>query len=169
MTHLPKIPRQYLVRSITGTPDVLDELLHEIDAAHPVWDRRIEEDRFTLREVIAHLADWDSVWLERISRIHKEEEPELPDYDEGQFAIDRDYAHWDFAETLDKFRASRDELVTYIGHLSDSEWARIGHKDGNVWSIEAWIVQICAHDGYHMQQVAEWLTRDREVGYAARD
>ncbi|HEY3329525.1 MAG TPA: DinB family protein [Capsulimonadaceae bacterium] len=169
MTHLPTIPRRYLLRSIAGTPDVIDELLHEIDEDHPVWDRQIEPDRFTLREVIAHLADWEAIWLERISRIHDEEEPVLPDYDEGQFAIDHDYAHSDPSETLEKLRAGRDELVTYIGHLPQESWVRIGHKDGNIWTIEAWIVQICAHDGYHTQQIAEWLTRDREIGYAARD
>ena len=34
-----------------------------------VADRKPDPERFTIREVVAHMADWEGVWLERARRV----------------------------------------------------------------------------------------------------
>lgn len=156
---LPPAAMHYVMLAIEGTPAVLESLLK--DAAHndPVWDFRPDLQRFTLREVVAHLADWEPIFLERIVRIRDEDKPFLPDIDEGEMAITNDYAHSDAHVSLRRFREGRAQLSAALRALPAAAWERVGHRDkiGDL-TLEDMAVFVMAHDGYHTRQVAEWLT-----------
>ena len=155
---LPLGPRKYLLASIAGTPDVLDALLQSLPATDTTWDRRLAPDRFTLREVIAHLADWNEVFLDRMIRTRDQDQPTLQGYDEGQIAVERDYAHSDPHANLARFRAGRTALTQFFHALTDAEWERIGlHTEIGPITLEAHAVLIAGHDGYHNCQVAQTL------------
>jgi uncharacterized damage-inducible protein DinB len=148
----------YQLSAMTGTPDVLYRLLSEYPPNSPVWDHRPDPERFTLREVLAHIADWEPIFLERVSRAVEMTEPTLQGYDEGQFAIDRDYAHSDPHANLKRFRQGREALVAYLRDLPDTAWDRIGHHSelGPI-TVEAQLSLIVGHDGYHTAQAVQWL------------
>src|SRR2546430_2130653 len=119
---LPDKARHYLLEGLNGTPVVIDRLLR--DATDADFDRRPDPARFTIREVMGHLADWEGVWLERATRILGEEHPSLPGYDEGRWAIDHDYAHMDVAEQQARFRDGRARLTSLLHKLSREQWDR---------------------------------------------
>ena len=151
--------RKYLLFALAGTPDVVERLLKDLDADDPRWDIRPNPDRFTLREVVAHLADWEPIHLERIVRMLEEEDPTLPDVDEGAVAIENDYAHSEPHGSLEWLRGGRLELVQKLETLGDAEWSRSGVRVtiGAV-TIETLAAFILAHDGYHTRQIAQWLS-----------
>lgn len=164
MNNIPVRAKFYLLNGLTGTPDVLDGLLKDKSSDNPIWDNRPDPERFTLREVIAHLADWEPIWLERILRILKEDEPSLPGYDEGQYAIDRDYAHSDPQENLRRFRNGRQELIAILSNVKEDEWDRVGlHAEIGKTSAFGFAVLIAGHDGYHTRQVAQWLEAAKNI------
>jgi hypothetical protein len=153
---MPPKTRDYLLHGLAGTPVVVASLLR--DAAPSVWDRRPDPERFTLREVIAHLADWEGVWLERIERMATEDHPTLQGYDEGQWALDHDYAHADPQEQLNRFAAGRAALVERLRALPPEDWHRTGfHTEWDDVTIGALATLVLGHDGYHTRQIAEWL------------
>jgi hypothetical protein len=160
---LPPFARKYVLIALSGTPDVLDGFLKALPSDDPRWDFRPDPERFTLREMIAHLADWNPIFQERVTRICAEEAPVLPDRDEGQIAVDRDYAHSDPQASLSRFRAGRAQLLAYLQSLEPEQWERTGsymadHPRGSgAITVEDWAVQVVAHDGYHTQQTAQWL------------
>ena len=164
---LPPFVRKYLLMALSGTPDVLDGLLKGIPDEDPLWDFRPDPERFTLREVVAHLADWEPIFLERMVRIQKETASSLLSYDEGQFALDRDYAHQSPQANLRRFREGRPRMVAFLRSLEASEWLREGRfvtneaEPGEPISMEGWLAQVAGHDGYHMQQTAQWLAEGR--------
>ena len=54
---LPERIHLYLLLDLESAPEALARLLADVtDPA--AWDRRPDPDRFTLREMVAHLADW---------------------------------------------------------------------------------------------------------------
>ncbi len=64
--------------------------------------------------------------------------------------------------SLARFHAGRAQMMPILRALAPEQWERIGFLPGHPpiigpVSIEAWIVQIVAHDAYHMRQVAEWM------------
>src|SRR5436190_13009197 len=116
---LPVFARKYVLSGLSSTPDVLETILRGKESSDPIWDFRPDPDRFTLREMVAHLADWEPIFMERFQRTRSETEPRLPDYDEGKIAIERDYAHSDPIANLARFRAGRASLVTFLQSLDD--------------------------------------------------
>lgn len=155
---LPPFAHRYVQHGIAATPVVLDALLGHLGGDAPLWDARPDPGRFTLREVVAHLADWEPIWLDRLTRTLQEDEPALPGYDEGQVAIDHDYAHSDPVANLGRFREGRARIVEFVAALKDEEWARAAQREGlGRATIDAQIVLMLGHDGYHLRQVAEWL------------
>lgn len=163
MALLPSFGIAYLFAALSGTPDVLDALLARRPADDPLWDARPDPQRFSLREIVAHLADWENVFLDRLVRTRDEESPTLPVIDPEQRAREHDYAHHDPQEDLAQFRAGRERLVGFLRALEPAEWERAGQivrGDPSIShrvTLEAWAVQTLAHDGYHTQQVAQWL------------
>ena len=69
--------RNYLLAGLAATPDILDALLKDAADDSPLWDARPDLERFTIREALAHLADWEPIWQARIIRIRDEDSPEL--------------------------------------------------------------------------------------------
>jgi len=159
---LPSFVREYTLNAVAGAPDVLERLLTGVTPTDSAWDRRPDPARFTLREVVGHLADWNGVFLDRITRTRDEDRPSLrfrtPEdvaQESGSFQAAPDVS-------LARFRAGRAQMAPILRALAPEQWERVGSLPGHPQitgdvSIEAWIVQIVGHDGYHMKQVAEWL------------
>jgi len=154
---LPDRVHLYLLLDLESAPEALARLLAGVsDPA--AWDRRPDPDRFTLREMAAHLADWEGVFLGRLTQTRDEENAILHGLDEGQVAIDRDYAHADPQECLTRYGAGRKEIVAFLRGLSPEQWGRVGtHTEIGPISLEAQVVLIAAHDGYHRQQALSYV------------
>ncbi len=156
-TMLPERVYRFMLIDLESAPDVLGKMLETI-ADPSVYDYRPDPARFTLREVVAHLADWDQVFLGRMTQTRHTENPTLQDKDEGQVALDNDYAHADPAESLARYKANRAELVAFLRTLTPAQWERIAnHIEVGPITLTAQAVLVGAHDGYHRQQVVEWL------------
>ena len=153
---LPDYAKRYLITALEGTPAVLSALTGGIAADSAVWDARPDADRFTLREMIAHLADWETVCRARIARTATEETPFLPNWDEEQAAVIGDYAHTSSHESLLWFAERRAVTVAQIASLTDNDWARSAERENvGTLSVEAQVCLILAHDGYHLRQAVE--------------
>jgi len=154
------VTRKYLVNALAGTPTVVEALLNTLTPGDPRWDLRPDPERFTLREVVAHLADWEPISLGRLRRTCAESEPRLPDVDEDRVALDNDYAHGDPYAGLERFRRERQVLVQFLREATPEAWERIGYREPHgPMNLEAQAVQILGHDGYHTQQIAEWVEK----------
>lgn len=147
--------RAYILHGIRATPLIFARLLEGVTDAE--LDRRPDPERFTLREVVCHLADWEPIWLERIRAIAERENPTLPGYDEGQFAIDNDYAHANIAEQMEKFATGRAALTEYVTALPADAWTRPGvHQEAGPMLLGDLVSLILGHDGYHARQMVEY-------------
>lgn len=153
---LPEKVFQYLLIDLESAPEVLTALLAGVTAPS-AWDRKPAPDRFSLREMVAHLADWEGVFLGRLKQTRDEDNAVLRGLDEGQVAIDHDYAHADPQECLARYRAGRAAMVTVLRGLSPEQRERIGlHTEIGPISLAAQAVLIASHDGYHRQQAVQW-------------
>ncbi|GAB4469822.1 MAG: hypothetical protein OHK0029_42540 [Armatimonadaceae bacterium] len=147
--------RRYLLTAVQGTPVVLEALLQGITEDEA--DRRPDPERFTIREAVAHLADWEPIWRERLTAIAEKEHPHLPGYDEGQFAIDHDYAHSIVAEQAAIFASERAQLAAYLREIPEEVWGKTGvHGEMGEITFTELVTLLLAHDGYHLKQIAEY-------------
>lgn len=156
---LPIRARNYVVSSLSGAPDVYEHLLRDLAANDARWDFCPDPERFTLREIVAHVADYTEVCVARFRRTLEEDEPHFSNWDPSENALDNDYAHSDTAESLRRLRESRAQMSEIVRDLPLEAWARPAHRDGiGATTLEDQAVMVVAHDGYHLQQIVQWLS-----------
>ncbi len=147
--------RDYLFTALESTPALFATLLDGLTEEEA--DRRPDPNRFTIREILAHLAEWDSVFLGRMQRTCAEDHPTLPGYDEGQWAIDHDYAHTDWREQLALLTERRQAMAAFLRERRADEWVRTANRpEIGVLTLEGQAVLVPLHDTYHLRQIAEW-------------
>ncbi len=147
--------QSYLFAALESTPILLAGALTGLTDAEA--DFRPDPARFTLREVLAHLADWDPIFSERLTRMQGEDHPTLPGYDEGAKAIEHDYVSSDWREQLALFTERRRTLTAQVRAFSPEDWPRTADRpEIGVLSMQDLTMLIPLHDIYHLRQVREW-------------
>ncbi len=148
--------RSYLWRGVESNARVFDFLLRDLAGDSPRWDAKPDPERFSLREIVAHLLDFDSVSRDRFERVIREDHPELEDWDPTEAA-----AHYDARDPkhqLENLLVSRRELAVWLEGLSDDEWKRAGSRPRvGEFSVEEGTALLLGHDSYHLAQIVEWL------------
>lgn len=122
---VPEAVRTYLIHDLEATPRAIAELMSEVRD----WDRRDDPERFSAREMVAHLADWEPIWQERIKRILMEENPFLPSVDEGEMAKSNRYECLDGKDCLRRYVEGRVATVELLRSASDEAWRRPAHRE----------------------------------------
>src|SRR6476659_8062259 len=87
----------YLLSVLDLTPKTLERLISQVPAKR--YDELTDPNRFTLREAVAHLADWEPIFLQRIQAGVDKPGAEVFGMDESQRAIDKNYGNWDLKES----------------------------------------------------------------------
>lgn len=154
ITEIP-YARNYLFTALEAQPELFAKALAGLTTEEA--DRRPDPNRFNIREVMAHLAEWEGVFLNRMQRIVEEDRPTLPGYDEGVWAIEHDYASKDPLDQLSLFKEGRQKMVAYLRDRTTADWQRTGDRpEIGVITLEALTLLIPLHDTYHLQQVYQW-------------
>src|SRR3954470_11060468 len=106
---LPPKVESYLLSALAGSPDLMVHLLNGLTTDEA--DFRPDPDRFTIRELLAHLADWENVFGGRLELTRDADCPLLQGYDEGQWAIDHGYAALDWRDQLRLYGERRRNMI----------------------------------------------------------
>lgn len=147
---------RYIVGAIESNALVFSYLLRDVAEDSPRWDARPDAERFSLREMVAHLLDYDTICRERFERMIREDEPELPNWDEDEAAAH--YSGRNPLHDLEHLQESRRMLAAWIEGLSEDEWQRTGSRPGvGKFSVEQGVSLMLGHDSYHLRQAVEWL------------
>ncbi len=147
---------QYYANGLQNNARVFQFLLRDLPENDPRWDSRPDLERFSLREVVAHLLDYDTVSRERFEHLIREENPQVPDWDPTDAAAH--YATRNPLHQIESLILSRRELSDWLMGLSEKEWARRGARSKvGEFSVEDGAAFVLAHDAYHLAQVVEWL------------
>jgi uncharacterized damage-inducible protein DinB len=146
----------YLPKSIELGPKAITRLLSLIPEER--FDERLDPDRFTIREVLAHMADWEPILRERMMRIKREPGSNIQAFDEEQMAIDNDYASQDVRANLDNWIEQRGETARFIRGLTEADMATQAlHPSGVTMSLGDVANMMIGHDLYHVEQISEYL------------
>lgn len=150
--------RKYIHLCLNSTPAVLQALVGSLPADSDFWDFRSDPERFSAREVLAHLADWNPIFQSRLSLTLAEDHPTLPRIDEERLPIEHGYATQDPLDALRRFCSSRETLVEMVAAFDDEDWERVARREdmGDVTMADI-VVLVAIHDAYHGRQIAEYL------------
>lgn len=146
----------YLLPALELGPRVIRRLLDQLPER--ALDHAPNPDRFTPREVIAHLAEWEPIMRERIRDTVAQPGLTIVTYDEGQMAIDHGYAQTDPAEQMELFLRERAITIELVRSLQPEDWGKIAsHPERGPQSAEDFANTLIGHDMYHAEQLSEHL------------
>jgi len=128
-------------------------------APEEIYDTKTDPERFTFREVLAHMVDWEPITLSRMRQAKEQPGSTLVAYDEVQRAIDFNYTATNPLEEVEKWAALRTATVKYLEEEAPGSWdLSVLHPErGKVTLYDLANMEAC-HDIYHIEQLLEFLS-----------
>jgi uncharacterized damage-inducible protein DinB len=110
--------------------------------------------RWSIGQVLQHLADSDLVWGWRVRLILAQDRPTLTGYDQDLWAERLHYADSDPAESLETFGVLRRANIRLIERASPADLKRVGvHSERGDESLEHLRRLYAGHDLMHLAQI----------------
>lgn len=147
--YLDYLPRDGDVGRILAAQ--LESLPKTLDAAGEARASfRYAEGKWSVREVIGHLADAERVFSYRLMRIARGDETPLPGFDENDYVRAADFETRPLADVVAEWTAARRSTLALIQGLSPSVWERRGTANGAPVSARALAYIVAGHTEHHL-------------------
>jgi len=132
-------------------------------AAGSVLDYAPEQGKWTIRQIVAHLADAEIVGTMRMRRVIAEDDPKLEAFDQNAWAANLDYARRKTSQTLETFRRMRGENYELLKELPEAAFDRAGiHSERGRLTLKQLLQGYAEHAENHAAQM-----RARRAEYKA--
>jgi uncharacterized damage-inducible protein DinB len=112
--------------------------------------------KWSILEVVCHIADFEPVYTERMKRVIALEKPTFLGADENLFAAKLAYHDRDLEEELKIIETTRSQMARILRTLPQSALERVGnHDERGPRTLENLVATITNHIPHHLKFVAE--------------
>jgi len=108
------------------------------------------EGKWSVKEVVGHLADSERVFAYRALRFARGDATELAGYDENAWVANAGFGRQRLADLVDEFSAVRASTIRFVKSLNAEELARRGVANGNGITVRALVYIIAGHERHHV-------------------
>jgi len=144
------------VTVLRQTPAALHRFLDTVPAE--IAARPEAPGKWSIREVVQHLADSELVGGFRLRMVMAHDRPPLMGYDQDLSASRLRYRDVEVSDALEQFTALRRANMRIWEHLSPADLVRVGvHGERGEESLEHMRRLYAAHDLLHLQQLERIL------------
>jgi uncharacterized damage-inducible protein DinB len=135
---------------IEATPAYLHQLLA------PLSEAQIEHSpapgKWSIREIVSHLADCELVFSFRIRQALSEDHPQIQPFDQGIWG--ERYAAYDFPSAMMLFHAARNWNLKLLATISEADRQRpTTHPERGTMTLWTLVETMAGHDINHLQQL----------------
>jgi uncharacterized damage-inducible protein DinB len=151
------------ILDLLGTRDPIDVLGRTADAIRAatagVSDAQLSQPespgKWSLRQVVQHLADSELVWGYRLRLVLAQDRPPLTGYDQDLWSERLHYERLPVDEALDRFAVLRRSNLRLLADASPDDLQRVGvHAERGEESVSHMIRMYAGHDLLHLRQLA---------------
>lgn len=112
--------------------------------------------KWSTRQVVCHIADFEPVYVDRMKRVIAQDEPTFFGGDPDQFAARLAYSIRDMDEELKLIEACRTHMARILTSLPQADFARRGnHSENGPMTLEKLLSNISGHIPHHLPFIAE--------------
>ncbi len=135
--------------SLLGTLSTqLEDTFRVVDAIGDP-DHRYAPGKWSVMEVLVHMADTERVFGYRALRIGRGDSTPLPGMDQDDYVVSGDLAHRTLTGVKTELRALRDATVALFRGFTDEALLRTGTADGAPFTPRAIAWVIAGHELHH--------------------
>lgn len=169
---MKETPQQYTQRIVAhmdgkqplavqaSTPKKLARLIQGVSTAK--LRKRPSADKWSVAEILAHLADAEIVGGFRMRLILGAPGVPVVAFDQDSWVTSGHYAKRDPRKSLEQFRAVREANLALLKSLTPDQWKHYGmHSERGQESIEHIVRMFAGHDLNHAQQIEAILGKRR--------
>ena len=110
--------------------------------------------KWSVRQIVCHLADSEIVGRDRFSRVIAEDNPTIVAYDQDAWAEKLGYRQRKFSQALETFRRMRGENFELLKDQPEETWARTGtHSERGPVSLAVMLSVYAEHAEKHARQI----------------
>jgi hypothetical protein len=154
MQHASASEIQPAIALLEKTPRLLETLLGDLPGERLHW--KPAQDRWSISEVLAHLAALEQIYAERALRMVAEDAPALVKYDLAGATARGEYSRGSAGENLALFTRTRRSSLALLVGLPASAGARTGvHSELGTITLVQMLNEWANHDLGHLRQIAE--------------
>jgi len=137
---------------LRATPGALQRVIDS--TSDEILARPESRGKWSMREVLAHLADSDVVWAWRLRLILAQDRPQLTGYDQDRWAARLGYADADPRESVSLFSILRKTNLRLIERATPEDLQRVGvHVERGEESLGHQLRLYAGHDILHLNQL----------------
>jgi hypothetical protein len=144
------------VKLQTAAPGKLAKLLKGVSAA--TARKRSAPEKWSIAEIVAHLADTELVGGYRIRTILGAPGAPIQGFDQDAWAARMRYNRRDTRKSFEQYRALRDANLALLKSLTPEQWKQHGvHSERGPESVETIVRMFAGHDLNHFGQIERIL------------
>jgi hypothetical protein len=156
--------RQKLTEQYRRGYEAVAEALLKLDPQE--LDARPAPNKWSVREIIHHLADSEMIAAARLRYLLGQDRPTIHGYDQDEFAR-RLYYDRPHEVSLELFRLVRESTSEILDRLTPAEWIREGtHTEVGPYGVEGWLKTYAGHAHKHATQIR--VARDAAAKSSSR-
>lgn len=125
------------------------------DIPESIGDYRYLPDKWSIKEVIGHLADAERVFAYRLMRISRGDKTELAGFDENFYIVNGRYNEMSMKALIDNILFLRASTINLVSNLTEEELSRSGTANGSHITANALAYIIAGHLEHHLNVINE--------------
>ena len=163
--------RQITLELFGRGPELLSEALR--GCPKKMWLYRPVDDRWSIHEIILHLADSEVEAYVLCRQFTAEPRSVVFTHDPFRWVSTLGYFHQSAKEALELIMRLRRMTCRILRYIPDPVWAHIAlHPRKRIMTLEEWLGVQTQHIAHHIEQIhqnyAEWPKRKGRAGHANR-
>ena len=151
--YVAHVPETDIIAVLREQANEVRDLIKEIPEDRAGF--RYGPDKWSVREVLGHLADCERVMSYRATCLARGEQSELPGFDENEYVRTANFDGWTLTELAAQFENLREANVSIFEHLDPEAWERKGIVNSNSITVPAIAWVMAGHVRHHIQILKE--------------
>lgn len=140
------------LRTLSATPQKLGKLIDGLSSRQ--LSKRPAPDKWSIAEIIGHLADTELVMAARCRWIACEDNPLLLPFDQERWTAGWRKTKEPAAQALHRFRAIRQSQLRLFRTAGPEQWLRTGnHPERGILKLSDFPPLLAGHDLNHLEQI----------------
>ena len=152
-TYVNKVPDGDICQILEAQAAEVPKVLASVPAAQT--DYRYSPDKWSIREVLAHLNDCERLFVFRAFWFARGFDGPLPSFDQNTAMIGAGADQRSWADHIEEFGAVRAATLTLFRQLPAQAWDRRGIASDNPVSVRALAYITAGHVAHHLELLNE--------------
>ncbi|MGH9312666.1 MAG: DinB family protein [Vicinamibacterales bacterium] len=147
--YIDYLPRDAdVIATLTSQLDALPKALALAGEGRASY--RYAEGKWSVREVVGHLADAERIFVYRLLRIARGDETPLPGFDENDYVRAGDFERRPLADVVGEWLAVRRATLSLASGMEPAAWERRGTANNAAISARALLYITAGHTEHHL-------------------